>query len=115
MKKIVIAALVATSFTPVAFVAPAFANEVGYTGDECTLNANQIRQGFYCTIEVESNPVSRIQNNGKCKDGVENTEIVRHYNHRDNLQDEKTKTVVDETSWGGGAPYDGPCNNPLVD
>jgi hypothetical protein len=114
MKKIVIAALVATSFTPVAFVAPAFAEAVRDNDHEkCELNENQKTNGFYCMVDESTAEISRIIGNGKrCQDATVTVTVVEHYNRNGNLQDEKTYTSEPTAAdWGSSYPIGDGCNN----
>jgi hypothetical protein len=112
MKKIVIAALVATSFTPIAFVSPAFAAESDAAN--CGLNARQVAAGWTCEEEVETTNVSRTIGGGRnCQDATITTTTYTAYNPSGNFVEDKSVTSEpEESEWGSSYPIGDGCNYP---
>jgi hypothetical protein len=96
-------------------LAGAASAEEPYTGPLCPHNANQLSQGFYCTSDEDASDISReIGGGARCQDATVTTLTVYAYNHRGNLQEERTVTSEpEESGWGSSYPKPATgCNYP---
>jgi hypothetical protein len=109
-------AIVPAALAAMFIAGAAQAAEQDYTGEFCTLNSNQINNGFYCTQEATTREVSRVIGNGqRCQDATVTETTYRTYNQNNQLMSDRTVvTEPAQSDWSSSYPIGNGCNNPLL-